>query len=263
MSNVSYSEHGQSKMIRIGNPCDQRRRVYFSTEADDICYLRDVAPASMMTDEERDSAWYTFEDMTQMKEKSRILAQRLRVVINNKTSSTPPLSDDDVTQSREKKLKRRLSEKYPLDFTSSSSAAIEENTNETPRGLELRIFVGRQIKRYDAAHKILEYQRKYKLMIAIAAKNRQPNIRLLTEDFPKKLGYISARYSRWARDMALVIGHSDFKGAYEQLENPMPASSFEEWNRFSFKRKRTNDPSSLVDEIEINSCSKKQIFNLH
>jgi len=217
-----------------------RRRVCFSTEADDVCYLRDVAPASTMTNEERDSAWYTYENMIDMKEEAKILARRLRDVAGRKRSSTPPLLTDDGAQFCENDLKRRLDEEYPVEFTTSLSAAIEEDSNETYRGLELRIFLGRQLKKYCAAREIMEYQRRNKLLIAIAAKNGDPNIRFLIEIASKKLGYVSAQCSRWARNVALETAQSDFRGVYKQYENILPTSSSDQLSQFPCKRQRTN-----------------------
>jgi len=226
--------------------CRRGRRVCFSAEADDICYLSDVAPASAMTSEERDSAWYTYDNMIHMKEEAKILARRIRDMAGRERSATPPLFADDGEQVYQNNLKRRLDEEYPLDFTTSLSAAIEENSNETYRGLELRIFLGRQLKKYFAARKIMEYQRRNKLLIAIAAKNGDPNIRYLTEIASKKLGCVSAQCSRWARDIALETAQSDFKGVYEQSENASPTSSFEQLSYFPSKRQRTNKIITFV-----------------
>lgn len=259
MSSASNSTRRQSRMSDTNKLCQRKRRVCFSTEADDICFLKNVPPASTMTTEEKDSAWYTYEDMVQMKEKAKILAHRLRLEVCRKTSSTPPLSDDDDTQTR----KRRLDEEYPLDFTTSSSATIGDNINETYRGLELRIFLGRQIKKYFASRKVLEYQRKYKDMIAITVKNGDPSMRLETDFISNRLACVSAKYSRWARDMALLTGRQDFKSAYEQLKNPILASSFEQLNQSPSKRRRTDDFSSSVGSFEIKCCSKKQIYGSH
>lgn len=263
MTEVFNSGKIDLQMNHKDKPSHRRRRVCFSTEADDICYLRDVAPASTMTNEEKGSAWYTYEDMIQMKKEAKKVAQRFSLLVSKKASATPPLSDDDGTQTRKNNLKRRLNEDYPLDFAASSSATIEEGINETYRGLELRIFLGRQVKKYFAARKILEYQRKYKIMIAKSVKNGKPNIKLLTEILSKKLGYVSAKCSRWARDKALVTGQSDFKGVYEQSENLIPASTFEQFSRFPSKRKQTNEFSSSVAKFEMNSCNKRRIFDSH
>merc|ERR1712176_123518 len=98
------------------------------------------------------------------------------------------------------------------------AAAMEEDSNETYRGLELRIFIGRQLKKYIADRTIMEYQRRYKLQIALAAKNGDPNLQILTEIASKRLGYVSAKCSRWARDMALATGEMDFKAAREHVD---------------------------------------------
>jgi len=263
MSDVSSSTLNPSQMNHNDKPCHQRRRVCFSTETDDICYLRDVPPSSAMTDKERDSAWYTYEDMIQMKEEAKIVARRLRVVVSSKTSSNPPHSINDVKQARQDDLRRRLDEEYPLDFTSSSPAAIGENSSETFRGLELRIFIGRQVKKSFVARKIMKYQRKYKLVIAIATRNGHPNIRLLTEVLSNKLGYVSAKCSRWARARALVTGQSDFKVAYEQSENALSLSSLGQLSQIPWKRKRTDNFSSPAAKFEMTRCNKKQACNAH
>lgn len=261
MSDVSNITQSQSQMSKKDKPCSQRRRVTFSTEANAICYLRNVAPSTTLTNEERNSAWYTHKEMIQMKEEAKTLARSLRVVVCKETYSAPPRSGNDGTQIPKTNSKRRLIEKYPLDFTASSSAAIkEENANGNYRGLELSIFLGRQIKKYFATRKILEYQRKYKLMIAIAKKSGNPNIQFLTEDLSKKLGFVSAKYSRWARKMAFVTGQSDFLGVYKQSESPILLTSFEQLDLLSSKRKRTIQFSSSVMEFEMNSSNKKHCF---
>jgi len=263
MSSASNSTRSQSLISHTNKLCHRRRRVCFSTEADDICYLRDVAPASTMTNEEKDSTWYTYEDMVQMKEDAKALAHRLRLEVSRNNSSTPPLSDDDGTQTRQTSLKRRLDEEYSLGFTTSSSAAIEDNINETYRGLEFRIFLDRQVRKYFASRKVLEYQHKCKLIIAVAAKNGDPDMRLITEILSKRLGCISAKYSRWARGMALLTGQQDFKGVYEQFNNPILESYFEQMNQFPSKRRRTNEFSSSIGKFDINKCNKKQIYESH
>lgn len=245
--------------------CCNERRVCFSTEADDIFYLQDVAPASVMTDEERDSAWYTNEDMMHMKEEAKALARRLRSVAVGKTSPTPSISGGDGIATHEETLKRRLDEEYPTNFPPQSqysvAAAMEENMNETCRGLELRIFLGRQLKKYIAARTIMEYQRRNNIKIAIAAKNGNPNIRSLMEVASKKLGYVSAKCSRWARDMALVTGQSDFQAIHEQLENPLSTLLFEQKHQYPLTNKRNNESCTSVGNFNMNMRHKKRILN--
>lgn len=261
----SNSSQSQSLINHTDQNWSQRRRVTFSTEANDICYLRDVAPASTLTNEEKNSAWYNYKDMIHMKKEAKITIRRLRVVVNKKTSSTPPSSGDNRPQTCRNNLKRNrsLNEGYPLDFTASSSTETKESVNETHRGLEFHVFLGRQLKQYFATRNILKYQRKCQLMIAIAAENGNPNIQFLTEDLSKKLGYVSATHSRWARKMALLTGKADFKAAYEQSGSPIPLSSFEQLSKSPSKKKRAIGFSGSVGEFEINNYNKKQNLDSH
>lgn len=234
--------------------CHRRRRVCFSTEADDVRYLTDVAPSSIMTNEERDSAWYAYDDMIRMRKEAKILGRQLRIDASRCHSSPPPLSDDDGAPSRENNLKRRLDEtaceRYPSNFP--ISAAIEDKTSEDCRGLELQIFQGRQFKKYIAARTIMEYQRRYKRTIAIAAENGDPNLRLLTEAASIKLGRVSVNCSQWARNVALVTGYSDFKDVYEKCEAPLLV-------QHSLKRKRKNIVTRLEGEFIMSRYNKKHI----
>jgi len=205
-----------------------------------------------MTNEERDSAWYTIQDMILMKEEANIIARRLRTVAGRKISPKPSLLSSDGTRT-DKCIFNRLDEEYPTSFPpqSSATAAIEDNANETFRGLELRIFIGRQLKKYIAARTIMEYQRRYKLKIAIAARNSDPNLELLIEVASKKLGYVSAKCSRWARDKALATGESDFNAVREHMDDSFSTSCFEEKMQISLIRKRTSGFSDTVSRKKL------------
>jgi len=257
MSNASISSQSQSKMYRDDKSCHRRRQVSFSTEADDMCYLRDVAPSSIMTNEERASAWYTYDDMICMKNEAWALARRLRINTRRSTLSTPPLSNDD--RSCTNIMKRRLDERYPSNLPPSTG--IEEKNSEDCRGLELLISQGRQLKKYIAALTIMEYQRRYKLKIAIAVEQGDLNVRVLTEAASISLGCVSAKCSQWARDVALVTGYSDFKSVYEKCETPSLASSVQKLLRVALKRKRQDVIASSVEEFEMNRHSKRKIFD--
>lgn len=256
MQKALHSALGQSRLHDDAMISRQRKRqVCFSTEADDVFYLKDVAPASTMTNAERDSAWYTTEDMIHMKQEANMLARRMRTVAGMTFSSKRSLSghsDCDGTKGDKHNL-RRLDEEYPTNFPpqSSAAAAIEENSNETFRGLELRIFIGRQLKKYIAARTIMEYQRRNKLKIAMAAKNGDPNLQLLIEVASKKLGYVSAKCSRWARDMALATGESDSKAVREHVNDSFPTSCLEEGDQISLMRKRMNGFSDAVPRKKV------------
>jgi len=249
--------------MRVNNGCCNKRRVCFSTEVDDIFYLRDVAPASTMTDEERDSAWYTNEDMIHMKEQAKTLARRLRSVAVTKTSLSKIVSDDDGTTTREETLKRRLDEEYPTNFPPqySHAAAMEDNIDETYRGLELRIFLGRQLKKYIAARTVMEYQRRNKLKIAIAAKNGNPNITHLMEVASTNLGYVSAKCSRWARDIALVTGQSDFHAIHEQMDNTLSTSVLDQPKQYPLTNKRKTETFTSAGDFQMNMPRTKRMLN--
>jgi len=239
--------------------CHCRRRVSFSIEADDICYLRDVAPSSIMTNEEKESAWYTYDDMIRMKEEAKTLARRLRINAGRRTLSTPPRSDNEGVWSCINNPKQRLVERYPSD--SPPSATTKEKISEDYRGLELLISQGRQLKKYIAALTIMEYHRMYKLKIAIAIEHGKPNVWLLTEAASIELGYVSAKCSQWARDLALVTGHSDFKGVYEKSETPLLTSSVEQLLQLTLKRKRKDVAVNSVEEFKMNRHTKRQIVD--
>jgi len=236
-----------------------RRQVSFSTEADDICYLRDVAPSSTMTNEERDSAWYTYDDMVRMRERAKTLGRRLRINAGRLTLSTRPRSDNDGARPCINNLKRRLDERYPSDFPPST--AIEEKISEDCRGLELLIFQGRQLKKYIAALTIMEHHRRYKLKIAIATGHGDPNVRLLTEAASIDLRCVSAKCSQWARDVALVTGHSDYESVYEKRETPLLTSSVEQLLRLTLNRKRKGVAVSSLEGFKMNRHSKRQIVD--
>ena len=70
----------QSKIKENNKNCHCRRRVQFSTAVDNVCYLRDVTPSSMMTKKEKKSAWYSYEDFGNMRADARELALQLRKV---------------------------------------------------------------------------------------------------------------------------------------------------------------------------------------
>ena len=62
----------------------------FSPEADAIVYLHDVAPASTMTNEERASAWYTFEDMLHTKEQAKNTRSQNKIHHDRQNGNTLP-----------------------------------------------------------------------------------------------------------------------------------------------------------------------------
>lgn len=258
MRNALHSALAQSReKNNEKGGCKRKRKVCFSAEADNIFYLRDVAPASAMTDEERYSAWYTNEDMIYMKEEANILARRLRIVASGKLSPNPSLVNSDGATTDKSNLKR-LDEVYPTHFPPhlSAAAAIEDNANQTFRGLELRIFLGRQLKKYLTYRTIMEYQHRNKIKIDTAAKNGDPNLRILIEGASRKLGYVSAKCSRWARDMALATGRSDFETVHEHVGESFSMSCGEEEKDLTLVRKRTN-------EFSDNFSHKKLMIDAH
>jgi len=247
-------------MNRSDKYCRSKRRVCFSTEAD-IFFLWDVAPASTMTNEEKDSAWYTNGDMIHMREEARISARRLRIIVDRMTSSPPPFSGEDESQTCGSDLNRRLDEQYPPNFPPST--VINDDTDETCRGLEFRISPGRQLNRYIVASSIMTYQRRNKQKLAIAVKNGKPDIQFLTEIASINLGSVSAKYSRWARDVAIVRGKSDFEAVYGKTDTLFSISSFELLDRSLLKRKRTNEFAYQVEGCELNMQDENQLFDAH
>jgi len=223
----------------------RRRRVHFSTAVDDIRYLTDVVPSSMMEKKEKESTWYSDGDMINMRAGAKALAKRLRTTAGSSrfVTSRPPLFDGDGARLCEGNLKRKLGcvPDYPV-----------ANEDDDGRGLEILIFQGRRFKKYIAARTIMECQRKNRLNIAFAIEYSNPNIRLMTEAASLKLGYVSTKCSQWARDVALMTGYLDFRDVYEKNETPLPMS-FEQLYQLPIKRKRTNVTASSAGEIAISS----------
>jgi len=258
MTNIFDLTQSQFTKSQKDDHCRSKRRVCFSTEAE-ICYLRDVPPASTMTNDEKDSAWYTYGDIIHMKEEARISARRLRIMVDEITTSTPPLSDDNgLTCGSD--FNRRLDQQYPFNFPPLT--VIDDDTDETCRGLEFRISLGRQLNKYIVNSSIMIYQRRNKQKIAIAAKNGYLDIQFLTEVASIKLGSVSAKYSRWARDVAIVKGKSDFEVVYGKTDTLFSMSSVELSDQSSFKRKRTNEFANQVEECELNRRNKKRCTKL-
>ena len=106
----------------------------------------------------------------------------------------------------------------------------------------------------------MEYQRRYKLNIAIVLEHDNSNVRLLTEAVFIKLRCVSAKYSQWARYVELVTEHSDFKGFYEEYETPLLSSSYvDHLLRFPLKRKRKDgrdDDDGYYDDGKISEVNK-------
>lgn len=211
----------QSKTKEDSKNFRRRRRVQFSTAVDDIFYLRDIVPSSMMTKKEKKSVWYSYEDMDNMRADAKELALQLRKVAYKSDPSSLPVDNG--------------------------------------RGLETLIFQGRQFKRYIAARTIMECQRKNKLNIAVVTKYRNPNTQLLAEAAALKLAYVSIKCSQWARNVALMTGYSDFEGVNTIDETRFPKSSIERLCQLRRKRKRTHETAYSVGEIETIRCNKKKI----
>lgn len=226
----------------------RRRRVHFSTAVDDICYLKDVVPSSMMEKIEKESTWYSDGDMINMRAGAKAFAKRLRMTAGSSSfvPSRPPLPEGDGARLCKGNFKRKLGcvPDYPV--------ANEDDGGDDGRGLEILIFQGRRFKKHIAARTIMECQRRNKLNIAFAIEYSNPNIRLMTEAASLKLGYVSTKCSQWARDVALMTGYLDFRDVYDKNETPLPIS-FERPYQLPIKRKRTNVTASSAGEIAISS----------
>jgi len=234
--------------------------VCFSPEADDIVYLPNVAPASTMTNEERASAWYTYEDMLHMKEQAKTLARRIRSTTTARTATSSPTTvttPDETTIGTERQAdsKRRLDEEYPTNFP-PQSAAIEEIS----RGLELRIFLGRQLKKYIAARAFMEHQQKHKRMIDDAEKSGDKDMRSLRERASDRLRDVSRKYSLWARNAALEAGLADFKAIQGQDVGECGPVLSKRVEGYMLSRKRRSTTSNSGIDFDMAVFRKKQMI---
>jgi len=174
--------------------------------------------------------------MAHMKEDAKLLARRLRDVVNVKQppphTATATTTSSTTNSTPQSELKRRLDEEFPLDFTPFSSAALPlllnlPHSHETHRGLELRIFFGRQLKKFLFLRKIVELQKKQTLLLreARAKGLGQMEVAELEESLRRKLGGWSAKGSRWARDRALLAARDDYNDVYPTESTTTPAGS--------------------------------------
>jgi len=176
MESIQFQEYQINQLNR-----KRKRKVCFSSQADNVHYLKDVPPASALTTKERDSIWYTNNEMIRMKSDAIKLARKIR-----------------------------MGRKKSLMNSQGESNTIEDET----RGLEPIIFLKRQVQKKIALQSIMECQRKIKAKILIAAMNGDPNLYLIMEAAPRKLADVSAYCSQWSNLIALAMAQSDFENVY-------------------------------------------------
>jgi len=199
--------------MHIKRQQNHKHSVCFSKKPDHTCSLK----GAPLTKEEMGSIWYTADDIIKMRCEAKVLARKIRKMLTAESTSPPPLTKEESGQQSSSPSTSKLLnlETYPLPM----SASIDDF-----RGLELRVFVKRQLKKEIAKQMIMKCQHKIKEKLSIATKTGNPNLHLLVEAAHKKLRVISAKCSRWSREMALTVGKNDFECAYDNMQNS-PRSS--------------------------------------
>jgi len=175
------------------------RRVCFS-ESDSISYSTEKP----ITVEEKESLWYTINEEIQMKTEAKLLAGKCRLMLE--TQNAVPSSSSSSNK------KRKLSHDVHQNSSSTSLSpiTIQECIDES-RGLERLIFRQRQYHKELNEKTIIKCQESIKRKIDIETKMGDPRLEILKELAPIKLGLISAKYSKWSRDVALATGRFDFE----------------------------------------------------
>ena len=185
-----------------GRPC---KRVHFDTDPPSVCDSDSGSCSSSSSSSS--STWYSASEMDAFREVVREAGrkahihqlERLAGRASARPSSPPPTRDD----------KSGGSDEHEED---------EEHEERTSRGLDYRSSLERQRNRLIAIRAVLECQRRLRsgqlpatCPSAVAA-NVSPDVHL---------ALISAKCTRWARELASLIGRQDFYEAYPQFRSEL------------------------------------------
>lgn len=183
-------------------PGRPRKRVHFDTDPPSV-FDSDSGSCSSSSSSSS-STWYSASEMDAFREAVREAGrkahihqlERLAGRASARPSSPPPTRDDK----------------------SGGSDEDEEDQERTPRGLDYRSSLERQRNRLIAIRAVLECQRRLRsgklpatCPSAVAA-NVSPDVHL---------ALISAKCTRWARELASLIGRRDFYEAYPQFRSEL------------------------------------------
>jgi len=234
---VSFETHSSTK---------KTRKVNFSNEpVTTIHHLPNVPSASSMTPTEKQCQWYTHTELTQFRDNAKSLALQICILKNNDFMQTA------LQQSAQCDKNDMLPNKQRIGGNSNEFLNFVQTH---ARGLELRIFAKRQLKKHFAKKIILECQRQIKIKIHMAEQQNKEmgvnvnNIQLLKKVYASKLAVLSSQHTKWARVVARMTGECDYEEVYNTNNNEGVYKSNNKLQQHAAtggmlqKRKRTSTP---------------------
>ena len=185
-------------------------RVSFASSKDNSSFL------VHSTQEDRDNAWYSKEDLSMMRNEVKEQAKLYKTVLEKRRENSHESSERDDMSSLVMPFCNSEVDRRLHDLCTSLSSS-DEDTELTFRGLEPRIFIEMQRNRTIAIKTVLEYQRRTQdLLITARTENHtEEKIQELREVFSQRLGSICTELSMWARHEALSIASYDETGNYD------------------------------------------------
>lgn len=169
------------------------------------------------TQEDRDNAWYSKEDLSMMRNEVKEQAKLYKIALEKRRANSHESTERDDMSSLVMPFCNSEVDRRLHDLCTSLSSS-DEDTELTFRGLEPRIFIEMQRNRTIAIKTVLEYQRRTQdlLITARTEKNHtEEKMQELREVFSQRLGRICAEISMWAKHEALSIASYDETGNYD------------------------------------------------
>ncbi|GFH55927.1 predicted protein [Chaetoceros tenuissimus] len=204
-SNMNPIDHvHRSKKRRRAN------RVSFASSKDNSSFL------VHSTQEDRDNAWYSKEDLTMMRMEVKEQAKLYKIALEKRRETSHASTERDDMSSLVMPFCNSEVDRKLHDLCTSLSSS-DEYTELSFRGLEPRIFIEMQRNRTIAIKTVLEYQRRTQDLLTTARTQHHTveKIQELKEVFSQRLGRICSELSMWARHEALSIASYDETGNYD------------------------------------------------
>lgn len=183
-------------------PGRPRKRVHFDTDPPSV-FDSDSGSCSSSSSSSS-STWYSASEMDAFREVVREAGRKAHIHQLERLAGRASARPSSPTPTRDDK--------------SGGSDEDEEDQERTPRGLDYRSSLERQRNRLIAIRAVLECQRRLRsgklpatCPSAVAA-NVSPDVHL---------ALISAKCTRWARELSSLIGRRDFYEAYPQFRSEL------------------------------------------
>uniref|UniRef100_A0A7R9VHM9 Uncharacterized protein n=1 Tax=Pseudictyota dubia TaxID=2749911 RepID=A0A7R9VHM9_9STRA len=194
-----------------------KKTVRFSSDPSSVAVVVDTVPSrsDIMAAGAASSVWYSPRELDQVRERARETARRL--AIRKMTAANKRTTSSSFTDGESSSTSSPPASSKPQ--TPAPTSEEEDEDLSCARGFELRLCPLRQRRRALAHGATLEYARRQQ-----QKKKNQCDASTSADliDPSVRLALVSSKLSRWAREVALSSGHSDFLDAYDVFRAVLP-----------------------------------------